>query len=771
MASSSVHSIRKTKPGSRFIKSHPMKKLYPFFLIMLCMAGAVALSSCSDDDSSSSGDPDMPESGNALICNGVVREIKSAVYTVETPGNGEKADVPEAAPVYTIYLSPTAGLVDADGMLIADDAVKITVKQPSGAVDLTAAGNGIVYGEIDVNSSNVGEASKAALSVEFLSARVARISAEIETGGKTLTVAYYGPCKNSDASEEGDDADKVVLDKVPLSWYLGPVKGVESHNYYMAFTDAEYTVAKGQVTLKEAGYLFVADLYAVPGEDAYTLPEGEYMASQLNEDHTFTSQYTGVQYIDAEGNKTQLSLVPGEPLKVTREGDVWSVSLRFVDTDGSEKSIVYEGQLQIVDQPEDGGFYLPQIGRDVEVVGFSATATYYGNMLEAGTGMMQINIYDETYDTEKGQGGLAAALVVFNDLFGNPKEAVIKPHEYLANTSFQWGSWMPAVEIPMEAMVFPLGTYVQLDDGTSFGQFSYGKEGTIKIEAVGESKGENGEGESQPVYKIEFNLTSKDGFTLKGSYTGVIPITDASDDKPGDDGTSTLERDYDMDLSKIKKAHYYTSDQIYIQGIGYKPVSTYNCGLQFINIGIESVGDRLEDFVDREPGGDIVRLELATEPGKENEITPGTYEVTEQRWPEFIKPGVMMRGIMLNGALSGSRWMHQSYSMWGDDDKIFEYMDAHALLYGGQVTITKVEGEGKENWYRFEVDGICVRKHHVRGTWEGPVVSQTAGGAAAEKDHLEPPRLLRRLPAPKVSMSRLAEKLPDVMFRKAGMTE
>ena len=83
---------------------------------------------------------------------------------------------------------------------------------------------------------------------------------------------------------------------------------------------------------------------------------------------------------------------------------------------------------------------------------------------------------------------------------------------------------------------------------------------------------------------------------------------------------------------------------------------------------------------------------------------------------------------------------------------------------------SKVEGEGKENWYRFEVDGICVRKHHVRGTWEGPVVSQT-GRAAAEKDHLEPPRLLRRLPAPSVPMSRLAEELPGIMFRKAGMTE
>lgn len=738
-----------------------MKKLYPFFLIMLCMAGAVALSSCSDDDSSSSGDPDMPESGNALICNGVVREIKSAVYTVETPGNGEKADVPEAAPVYTIYFSPTAGLVDADGMLIADDAVKITVKQPSGAVDLTAAGNGIVYGEIDVNSSNIGDATKAALSVEFLSNRVVSISADIEIGGKTLRVAYYGICRNSEASQEIENAKKVMLDKVPLSWYCGPVKKGESNNYYLIFTDTDnYSVSKGEVTLNEAGYLLLADLYAAPGEDVHTLPEGEYMASQLNEDHTFMSQYTGVQYIDAEGNKTQLSLVPGEPLKVTREGDVWSISLRFKDKDGTEKSIVYEGQLQIVDQPEGGGFYLPQIGRNVEVVGTKAAAIYSGNMLEAGTGMMQITIYDETYDKEEGKGGLGATLIVFHDLFGNPKDAAIKPCEYTPSTSFLHSTWMPAIEIPYGGMVFPLGTYVHMDDGTNYGKFSYGKEGTIKIEDAGTSEGEDGR--SEPKYKIEFNLTSKDGFTLKGSYTGVIPITDASDDKSDDDGSSTLERDYDMDLSKIKKAHYYTSDQIYIQGIGYRPVSTYKCGLQFINIG------KVTDVSDREPGGDIVRMELVTEPGKENEITPGTYEVTEQRWPEFIKPGVMMRGIMLAGDLHGSRWMHQYTKA---DNPSIEYMDGHALFYGGKVTITKVEGEDKDNWYRFEFDATCVRKHHVRGEWVGPVVSQTASDAAVEKDHLEPPRLLRRLPAPKVSMSRLAEKLPDVMFRKAGMTE
>ena len=448
-----------------------------------------------------------------------------------------------------------------------------------------------------------------------------------------------------------------------------------------------------------------------------------------------------------------------------------SGAFRFVSSIRTvpKKSIVYEGQLQIVDQPEDGGFYLPQIGRDVEVVGFSATATYYGNMLEAGTGMMQINIYDETYDTEEGQGRSRRC--------ARRIQRPVRQSE---------GSRDQAPRISGQHLV-PMGV-VDARRGNSDGGAGIparhlcpvGRRNlfrTIFLRKGGASsrsrppvRPKAKTAKIEPVYKIEFNLTSKDGFTLKGSYTGVIPITDASDDKSDDDGTSTLERDYDMDLSKIKKAHYYTSDQVYIQGIGYKPISSYGCGLQFINIGIEWVGDHLEDFVDREPGGDIVRVELTTEPGKENEITPGTYEVTEQRWPAYIKPGVMMRGIMLDGGLHGSRWMHQTYSMWGDDNKIFEYMDGHALLYDGQVTITKVEGEGKENWYRFEVDGICVRKHHVRGTWEGPVVSQT-GRAAAEKDHLEPPELLRRLPAPSVPMSRLAEELPGIMFRKAGMTE
>lgn len=99
-----------------------------------------------DDDSTSIRQPRYARKRECPDLQRCRAEIKSAVYTVETPGNGEKADASEAASVYTIYLSPTAGLVDVDGMLIADDAVKITVKQPSGAVDFAVAGNGIAYG-------------------------------------------------------------------------------------------------------------------------------------------------------------------------------------------------------------------------------------------------------------------------------------------------------------------------------------------------------------------------------------------------------------------------------------------------------------------------------------------------------------------------------------------------------------------------------------------------------------------------------------------------
>lgn len=672
---------------------------------------------------------------NEYAYNDVKTKINSVVYTTDDDG------------FYTVYFSPQDGAGTVEQIKTGNEFVEINVTNPDGKVDFSIDGNSITYKDWTISSSNLSDVSKSELSVEFISDSELRISADIVSADKTLRIDYIGMCTMDEAANE----DVLELPFVPFAYYMGEADaGI--HNYYMAFTDATHELnSSGQVSLTGEGYLFMVDLYAVlAGENILELPCGEYNLSKTIDEGTFGEQYSWVNYYKPGEEPVFCPFVENKPLTITKDGDVYTVSAHFTDKDGKARVISYKGQIEVKVMGGSGsGDALPQIGHDVEVTGASAQAVYFGNMLQSSTGMMNILIYDEKYDKEE-VGGYSVSIVVFSNLFANPKEATLIAGDYSANTSFIYGTWMPAVEIPLSGMVFPLGTYAQLNDGSSMGKFSYGKEGTVTIS-------ESGDG-----WKIEYDLVSKDGYSIKGSYEGPIEVIDESDDKSKDDGTSTLEKDYDMDLSHINTAHYYPSDKVYIQGIGYRPVSTYNVGLQFINIGLEVEADKKEDFKYRTPGGDIIRLELVTEPGKENEITPGTYEVTEQRWPEYIKPGVMMHGILAEG-VNSSRWMHQTFQE-SESGVIYEYMDGHAWIYGGQVTISKVEG--KDNWYKFEIDGICVRGHHVRGTWEGPVMDQR--NRSMSESVCEPPVSIRR-PEETIPMSRVAEEYLNLKTVNQGI--
>lgn len=696
-----------------------MKKLYSTSLLMLFLTGACVLGSCSDDETSQ---PDTsPQSENKVSFNEETRQLNSAVYSAKSSASEVAADEEAPASVYTFYLSPTKGLTDVEGMDIADNYIKIVSDQVKGDVDLSVAGNEISYADFSVNSTNAGEASKTKVSIELLSAKVVNIAVNVEMGGKKLNAVYYGLCSKQADPVDPTHAD-ILLDRPINTYYLGQAKEGDSHNYYLIFSNAPFANSNNGVALTEPGYMFVADLYAKPaGEDVHLLPEGTYLPSLMFEDHTYDKNYSGITYFGKDGSRKLLELAGDEEVKVIKDGEGWIVSARVIDIDGKERTIAYKGELRIIDRPEGGAPSLPQINGDVTVDCISAKATYYGNMMNSATGMMWINLYDEKYlQGDKGTNGYAAAIVLFNDLFANPKDATLKPGVYGPNQSFKHGTWLPAVEIPMQGMTLPFGTYAQFDDGTNFGQFSYAKTGNVTIT----------EGAHMGEFTIEFELESIYGYKIKGKYSGPIEIIDASEDKDTDDGTSTLEKDYEMNLKDINTTVYSTPKDIYIQGIGFKPVSTYEniCGFQTIDIGLEVEAKNKDDFKYRKPGGDIFRMQLCTEPGKEGEITPGEYEVQPHLWPDYFKPNVMLPGLMLEGALTGSRWMHQSYKIF-ESGYVFEFMDAHALIYGGKVTISKVEG--KENHYKFDIDGICVRKHHVTGTWEGPVVR--IGGGKSSK--------------------------------------
>lgn len=685
-----------------------MKQLYSTSLLMLLLTGACALGSCSDDDKSQPDTP--PKTENKFSFNEQTQPLRSAVYEMkETAPEGDNKQEETTPPVYTFYLSPTQGLTDVNGMNVADNYIKVVSNQVNGDVDLSIEGNEIAYQDLLLNAANAGQAAKSEVSVKMLSTKVVSIALDIEVAGKKLTASYYGLCSKQAGAEEEGKID-ILLDQAVNSYYLGQAREGDSHNYYFIFANAKCSnTGKGGVALAEPGYMLVTDLYALPKEDVYDMPTGEYMPSMLFEDHTYDKNFSGVSHLAEDGTRSQLPLVEGESIMVSKQDDVWTISARVVDYDGVERSIAFQGAMKIKDMPAGGAPSLPQIGHDVNINCFTATASYYGNMMNSSTGMMWINIYDEKYQNNKGENGMAVCLVLFHDLFGNPKDAKLMPGTYEVNQSFKHSTWLPAIEIPMQGMVFPFGTYAQMDDGSNFGQFSYAHKGTVTIE----------EGQHMEQYKITFDLESLDGYKITGSYEGTVPVTDASDDKDPDDGTSTLERDYDMDLSGVNTATYHVPSQVYVQGIDYQPTSNYDCGFQIINIGLEIEGEYEKDFVRRKPGGDIFRMELCTEKGKENVITPGEYKVQPDRWPDYFKPGNMLPGIVLEGAFTSSRWMHQDYKVDEKYGYVFEWMDGHALIYDGVVTISEVPG--KEGHYKFEIDGICGRKHHVRGTWEGPI--------------------------------------------------
>lgn len=95
-----------------------MKKLYSlcklFSVIGVC---TLPLSSCTSNDEESGTPGTLIE--NAFAYNNAESSIGSVVYTVD-----------DESRVYSIYFSPTSGIVDLEAMLLADDYILISTPTP-----------------------------------------------------------------------------------------------------------------------------------------------------------------------------------------------------------------------------------------------------------------------------------------------------------------------------------------------------------------------------------------------------------------------------------------------------------------------------------------------------------------------------------------------------------------------------------------------------------------------------------------------------------------
>lgn len=672
-----------------------MKKKFSFIAFLMASVAVLSFSSCSDDEQSVVHKPSVPseELDGGFMYNDSLEKINSTVYTTQ-----------EQKGFTTFYFSPTPNIHDIDEMHQANNYIKISVANPVGTVvDLKASGNQVLYKEIDVNASTLDNFAKAELSVRFTSHKTMALSMDIESkAGEVLKSEYYGMCSMW-PRDDSYEADYLCTEAYDTS-YLGEVSS-GCTNYYLVFTTGPYDVVKDgpnkYVVLKQEGYLLALDLFAEASENKMELPTGTFHPSDYKDHLSYDAQYSAAVYHDGHGSGRNNQL-DGE-VTIAKQDSIYTIQAGFIDENGMPMKIVYRGEISLQDnsRPHAGG-KLPAIKEDVHVVGVDAKAVYMGNLMQGASGMMSISIMDEVYmDKEKeGQGGLAASIVVFNRLFSRPTDIQIIPGVYYPGRNFANGSWMLGMEVDAMGFIVPMGSYVQKDDGTNMGQFAFGNQGTVVIEKS--EKSEN-------AFKVSFEMMSHMGHKMSGVYEGEIPVTDQSDDDGKDDGTSTLEEDYNMDLSPISTARLFPRGEL--EGKDGAKYSHYR-----IDIGSRGGWDISEVL----KVGDIFSADLVVEKADELKIVPGTYKLSPDRFPASMYPGVAVRGHFISGGeFDGTSWMHFR------TDKNDLYMDGHALAYGGSLTVKKAR-EG-ENIYTFEVDFTCVRNMHVRGSWTGPVVNAQTG--------------------------------------------
>lgn len=739
-----------------------MKKFYSL-CVLLCVIGASSclISSCFSDDE---GDTPPALPGNSFVFGDTEHKIESVVYTVDEQK------------LYSFYFSPTPGLVDLDAMLLADDYLKITTTTPTGEIDLLAANNSLEYDSINVSAATGDNVSKAVMSLQLTSLNTAKMNLDVAMkSGETFLAGYNGTCVRQETkTEEGYD---VTLTNRIFGFYLGKLKeqgGISK--YKIVLTNATWDAFGQEYNLTSEGYVLELVFFGVSDENWKNMPTGVFFDNDNKADHTFDSESSSVLYRDKSGRMSRFTLL--DPVKIVREdADNVTVTASFIDKNYEEHTLVYTGGLKISNGTLN--VKLPQTERDLVIDGAMAQGVYSGDVAQNGTGLSEITIYDRTAANNE-PGGCAIKLSVFAEKFTNPKvDRRLIPGTYKAATTYAQFTWMQPSEAEIMGMVIPLGSYALYDNGEPQGEYSYPISGDIVIR----------QGSDKTHYTVEFDLQSLAGYSIKGAYTGEIYLEDQSNDSEND-GTSNLKGDYEFNMDYLPRGKCFPRDEIWVRGLGDISVEEAceragrEFGFQYLQFGDEGGTWEITEEYPLGGGwngkgkgklieGDILGIDLLVKKGTEHQITPGTYQITANRYPGYFYPGVCVSGYSCYYGTSMMRVV--SAVGWGYVNGYYdpEYMVENgwlnipvlgkfASIYSGTVTVEKAEGG--DNWYRFTVDGRDVLKHRITGSWTGPIYLGNSETPVLESDAATVAAMRKHLPSFREVQSRNGGRLPRFMF-------
>lgn len=459
-------------------------------------------------------------------------------------------------------------------------------------------------------------------------------------------------------------------------------------NYYMILSsfDAKFDASSGAVTPVEAtnGWVVALDFYADP-TSPIALPAGTYKPSLDAENITFNPDYSALYYYEGE-NVDMVDLSGDVEVSYAEDGDL---VVKFKGTYRKNTyTFTYKGQPTYKRKSTVNSPY-PLIGKDLDLNFTGALGCYMGDLFQSKTGNIALNLYDCEFDRETGAHtgvGHCLQINLFNTLFGDFKEAHVKPGTYKVAKNFQRWTYYPGTVVDYMGTTIVMGSFVQQRFETMDIAVCYIADGTVEVSIDEDS-----------VYTVVVDLRTDDDYTVKGTYKGRINLIDNSVDTPEGAIISTLTQDYELDLNQIPRARLWKDEDI----MGY--------GRFYLDIGSPSGLD--QEIVDN--GGDIFRLNFITELGAAAPPS-GTYSVMEENWDYYIGLFKSMKGYFHNGGdLTGTRWYHFAEGR-------YLVADGLAPAYAGSFDYKWVEGDT----YAVDINVFDDAGYNITGKWSGQVLPQ-----------------------------------------------
>ena len=335
--------------------------------------------------------------------------------------------------------------------------------------------------------------------------------------------------------EIGPKADlELVMDRTTKVLYYGDRKTEGVFNYYVGLGDKEFIKDnEGDDAAPADGHIIFFDIYASEGSDSFetaVLPDGKYTIAETNAAGTLNNYYTRMQ-VNVEGKQTSVDFTEGYlEVKTSEKGKI--LKGLFTLKDGSTVSCIYEGPLAFGD-PNAGSEpseQIPALEEDINVSFAHAFGVYYGDEFGSGTDGYSVVLTSPTAGND-GVTVSGGAVVGLSLTLENSSVIYLMPGIYTVADTYAAGTIEPGFSL--------LGEYYGSIAATVDAEGNIlSQSGIASGTALVSEFGDTG-------YRIELELVTDNGKSVKGVFTGDIEFTDES---PKEEDNTTLTGDYTLKL-------------------------------------------------------------------------------------------------------------------------------------------------------------------------------------------------------------------------------